>query len=110
MRIDRTALYEQVWQEPLKTLASKFGVSDVRLAVDTPANLRIDPRRGNFEKADAKSKMRLVIRSGWDGGERLAWEDTNTSKIEDHLSEILIKMGAICNRLNDSWTQPGEPE
>lgn len=64
----------------------------VRIAVDTPANLRIDPRRGNLEKADAKSKMRLVIRSGWDDGERFAWEDADGSKVEDHLTEILIKV------------------
>jgi hypothetical protein len=64
----------------------------VWLGVDTPANLKKDPRYANWDKTDARSKMRLIIRSNWSGDELFAWEDSERSKVEDHLSTILVNV------------------
>jgi len=52
--LSRDELYGLVWQEPLKTVAPKFGVSDVALAKVCRKNLIPVPPRGYWAKVHAK--------------------------------------------------------
>jgi hypothetical protein len=56
-RLKRGELYDLVWSQPLKTLATQFGISDVALAkacrrADIPV-----PERGYWAKVQAGKKM-----------------------------------------------------
>jgi hypothetical protein len=66
MRIDRADLYERVWQQPMKTLAPTFGISDVALRkICVKADIPV-PERGHWAKLQAGKrtiKVRLPLRS-----------------------------------------------
>jgi integrase len=52
-RIDRKALYEEVWRDPMRIVAKRYGVSDVALA-KTCRKLKIPvPGRGHWAKVAA---------------------------------------------------------
>jgi len=61
-RVSREELYERVWTEPVRTIAKRFGVSDVALAKDCK-RLRIPlPGRGYWaKKAAGKSVPRIPL-------------------------------------------------
>src|SRR2546430_8319588 len=61
-RISREELYERVWTEPVRTVAKRFGVSDVTLAKDCK-RLKIPlPGRGYWaKKAAGKNVPRIAL-------------------------------------------------
>src|SRR5436190_15034976 len=63
-RISREELYERVWAEPVRTVAKRFGVSDVGLAKDCK-RLKIPlPGRGYWaKKAAGKSAPRTQLQT-----------------------------------------------
>jgi hypothetical protein len=52
-RLSRTELYDLVWSEPLKTLCSRFGISDVALKKTCARSEIPTPERGYWAKKDA---------------------------------------------------------
>jgi hypothetical protein len=67
--------------------------SVVGFKLDSPANLKRDPRYSRIAPEEAKAKLRLIItKGGWEGGERWSWEDAANTKVEDDLEEIAVKV------------------
>lgn len=65
------------------------GDTGVRLYLDLPKNIGIDPRYQTLTVGDAGSALRLEIGGGGGKGqERFAWEDKASDKIETHLGEV----------------------
>jgi len=52
-RLSRKELYDLVWSEPLKTLCSRFGISDVALKKTCARSKIPTPERGYWAKKDA---------------------------------------------------------
>jgi hypothetical protein len=52
-RLSRKALYDLVWSEPMKTLTSRFGISDVALKKTCTRAAIPTPERGYWAKKDA---------------------------------------------------------
>src|ERR1700730_5447972 len=52
-RLSRKALYDLVWSEPLKTLGSRFGISDVALKKTCARSAVPTPERGHWAKKEA---------------------------------------------------------
>jgi hypothetical protein len=52
-RLSRTELYDLVWSEPLKTLCSRFGISDVALKKTCARSEIPTPERGYWARKDA---------------------------------------------------------
>jgi hypothetical protein len=52
-RLSRKELYDLVWSEPLKTLCSRFGISDVALKKTCARSAIPTPERGYWAKKDA---------------------------------------------------------
>jgi hypothetical protein len=60
-RLSRKELYDLVWSEPLRTLSSRFGISDVALK-KTCARAEIPtPERGYWAKKDAEKPTFQVV-------------------------------------------------
>ena len=66
--------------------------TNVHLGLDLPNNLKKNTRYEQLTKGDARSKLKLVIKGAWDEKEPHVWEDSDQDRIEDHLSEIVIKV------------------
>lgn len=61
VRVTRAQLYDLVWQAPLRTLAQRFGISDVGLA-KTYRRMRIPlPGRGHWAKKAAGKRVRRPL-------------------------------------------------
>jgi hypothetical protein len=80
------------------SLAVQFYDSTVSMGLDTPANLKKDPRTQRLERGDARSTLRLVIHGGRNEAEVKAWEDGETGKVEAHLPSILAQVMVAAER------------
>jgi hypothetical protein len=61
-RLSRKELYDLVWSEPLKTLCSRFGISDVALKKTCSRSEIPTPERGYWAKKDAgKPTFQLAL-------------------------------------------------
>ena len=71
VRVTRAQLYDLVWQAPLRTLAQRFGISDVGLA-KTCRRMRIPlPGRGHWAKKAAGKRVSTALsgHSAWISGD-----------------------------------------
>jgi hypothetical protein len=61
-RLSRKELYDLVWSEPLKTLCSRFGISDVALKKTCACSEIPTPERGYWAKKDAgKPTLQIAL-------------------------------------------------
>lgn len=79
-------------------LAVQFHDSTVVMGLDTPANLKKDPRTQRLERGDARSTLRLIIHGSRNESDARAWEDSEAGKVEDHLRSILTQAMVTAER------------
>lgn len=60
LRLTREELHARVWQQPMRTLAEEFGISDVALAKTCRKAKVPVPGRGHWARKAAGKKVRTL--------------------------------------------------
>jgi hypothetical protein len=92
-RVDRQALYDQVWSQPMTTLAKEYGISDVALAKICKKLEVPYPCRGYWrKKKTGKTVEQLPLPSNTDSAKQTATiHGTILAEGVEHISEETIQ-------------------